>query len=113
MGGLGKRLIKWCGPCAKKHHVGAINLRHKKCEDCKVCLSAARGLSSRPPPAVLRSRRVQVIQPLWGLPAEGKARWCAGCAKVHQGARDIKSAVRARPEHAPARLPPAPCAAWS
>ena len=27
--------------------------------------------------------------PSFGLPAEGRARWCSGCAKAHAGARDL------------------------
>ena len=38
---------------------GAVNVVTKKCEGC--------GLK----------------QPHFGLPAEGKKRWCAGCAKRH------------------------------
>jgi hypothetical protein len=30
-------------------------------------------------------------QPSFGLPAEGKARWCGGCAKEHAGAEDVKN----------------------
>ena len=29
--------------------------------------------------------------PSFGLPAEGRRRWCGGCAKTHAGARDITS----------------------
>ena len=32
----------------------------------------------------------QVKQPNYGMPAEGKARWCAGCAKAYTGAVDVK-----------------------
>jgi hypothetical protein len=45
-----------------------VNLIHKKCEGC--------GLK----------------QPNFGLPAEGKKRrWCAGCAKGHAGAVDVRN----------------------
>ena len=37
----------------------------KKCEDC------------------------QLKQPSFGLPAEGRTRWCSGCAKAHAGAEDV------------------------
>ena len=30
-------------------------------------------------------------QSTFGLPAEGKKRWCAGCAKAHVGAVDVKN----------------------
>jgi hypothetical protein len=30
-------------------------------------------------------------QPKFGLPAEGKKRWCSGCAKAHAGAVDVVS----------------------
>ena len=30
-----------------------------------------------------------LTRPTFGLPAEGKKRWCAGCAKTHPGAQDI------------------------
>ena len=30
-------------------------------------------------------------QPSFGLPAEGRTRWCGGCAKAHAGARDVTS----------------------
>jgi hypothetical protein len=30
-------------------------------------------------------------RPSFGLPSEGKARWCAGCAKGHPGAADVVS----------------------
>ena len=30
-------------------------------------------------------------RPVFGLPAEGKARWCAGCARGHGGAQNLKS----------------------
>ena len=39
----------------------------KKCEDC------------------------QLKQPSFGLPAEGKKRWCSGCAKGHAGAVDVET----------------------
>jgi hypothetical protein len=32
-----------------------------------------------------------VKQPTFGLPAEGKKRWCGGCAKAHAGAVDVHS----------------------
>jgi hypothetical protein len=44
-----------------------VNVVSKKCEGC--------GLK----------------QPSFGLPAEGKRRWCGGCAKGHAGAVDIQS----------------------
>jgi hypothetical protein len=44
-----------------------VNVRNKKCEGC------------------------QLKQPAFGLPAEGKARWCSGCAKGHAGAMDATS----------------------
>ena len=31
----------------------------------------------------------QLKQPNFGLPAEGKVRWCSGCAKGHAGAVDL------------------------
>ena len=33
----------------------------------------------------------QLKQPSFGLPAEGKARWCSGCAKAHAGAVNVSS----------------------
>eukprot|EP01051_Picozoa_sp_SAG22_P008208 SAG22_NODE_612_length_8579_cov_3.684906_6_plen_47_part_00 len=33
-------------------------------------------------------------QPSYGLPAEGKKRWCAKCAKHHPGAVDVKNNKR-------------------
>jgi hypothetical protein len=42
--------------------VGAEDLKHKKCEDCQLKRSS------------------------YGLPSEGKKRWCWGCAKAHAGA---------------------------
>jgi hypothetical protein len=42
-----------------------VNINKKKCESC------------------------QLKRPNFGLPAEGKARWCSGCAKEHAGAVDI------------------------
>ena len=42
-----------------------MNVKNKKCEGC------------------------QLKVPSFGLPAEGKARWCSGCAKAHVGAADI------------------------
>jgi hypothetical protein len=42
-----------------------VDVKQKKCEDCKV------------------------KQPKFGLPAEGKSRWCSGCAKRHEGAVNI------------------------
>jgi hypothetical protein len=45
--------------------VGAEDVVHKRCEDCKV----------------ERSR--------FGLPAEETKRWCSGCAKAHAGAVDV------------------------
>ena len=44
-----------------------MNVRHKKCEGC--------GLK----------------QANFSLPAEGKARWCSGCAKGHAGAVDVNN----------------------
>jgi hypothetical protein len=45
--------------------VGAVNVVTKKCEEC------------------------QLKQPSFGLLAEGKTRWCSGCAKGHVGAVDV------------------------
>ena len=42
-----------------------MNVQSKMCDDC------------------------QLKQPSFGLPAEGKARWCSGCAKGHAGAEDV------------------------
>jgi hypothetical protein len=42
-----------------------VDLNSKKCEDCSLKL------------------------PSFGLPAEGKKRWCAGCAKAHAGAVSV------------------------
>ena len=46
---------------------GARDLMSKRCEDGKLKV------------------------PSFGLPAEGKVRWCAGCARGHGGAQDLKS----------------------
>jgi hypothetical protein len=51
-------------------HVGAVNVKSKKCEDCGP------------------------KQPNFGLPAEGKKQWCAGCAKGHVGAVDLRDKRR-------------------
>jgi hypothetical protein len=51
----------------KKKETKVVGVKSKKCEGC--------GLK----------------QPAYGLPAEGKRRWCAGCAKAHAGAVDVKS----------------------
>ena len=32
----------------------------------------------------------QLKRPIFGFLAEGKKRWCSGCAKAHTGAVDIK-----------------------
>ena len=32
----------------------------------------------------------QLKMPSFGLPAEGKERWCSGCAKTHEGAVNVK-----------------------
>jgi hypothetical protein len=42
-----------------------VDVKNKKCEDCELKL------------------------PTFGLPAEGKKRWCSGCAKAHAGAVDV------------------------
>ena len=41
--------------------------RHKMCEDCSM------------------------KQPSFGLPAEGKVRWCGGCAKAHAGVVNVNA----------------------
>ena len=41
-------------------------MKQKRCEDCKL------------------------KQLSFGLPAEGKARWCAGCARGHDGALNLR-----------------------
>jgi hypothetical protein len=46
-------------------HAGAVNIMNKKCEGC--------GLKA----------------PNFGLPSEGKKRWCFGCAKGHAGAVNV------------------------
>ena len=33
----------------------------------------------------------ELKQPSFGLPAEGKTRWCGGCAKGHAGAVNVAS----------------------
>jgi hypothetical protein len=48
-----------------KARVGAVDVVHKKCEDC--------GFN----------------RPSVGLATKGKIRWCAGCAKAHVGAVDV------------------------
>jgi hypothetical protein len=59
-------------------HAGAVTILNKKCEDCG--LNAAYfGLPSD------RGRSGPLASSL-GLPAEGKKRWCTGCAKGHKGA---------------------------
>jgi hypothetical protein len=47
-----------------------VNVKSKKCEDCGP------------------------KQPNFGLPAEGKKQWCAGCAKGHVGAVDLRDKRR-------------------
>ena len=44
-----------------------MNVSNKKCEAC--------GLKF----------------PIFGLPADGKARWCSGCATAHKGAENVVS----------------------
>ena len=44
---------------------GAVDWSGKKCEGC------------------------QLKRPTFGLPAEGKARWCGGCAKAHAKAAPL------------------------
>ena len=51
---------------------GAVNIMDKKCEGC--------GLKV----------------PSFGLPSEGKRRWCAGCAKAHAGAEHLKHTAGSR-----------------
>jgi hypothetical protein len=48
-------------PCSGGHGAVDIGNRNKKCEGCKL------------------------KRPTFGLPAEGKRRWCSGCAKAHAG----------------------------
>ena len=43
-----------------------VDVSNKKCEGCRLKV------------------------PSFGLLAEGKKRWCAGCAKAHTGAVDLK-----------------------
>jgi hypothetical protein len=33
----------------------------------------------------------QLVQASFGLPAEGKKRWCGGCAKAHAGSTNLNS----------------------
>ena len=81
---------RWCSGCAKvstsslfiistaiasdsahlasgcaKGHPGSVSFDNRKCEDCKLLI------------------------PSFGLPSEGKPRWCAACAKAHAGADDV------------------------
>jgi hypothetical protein len=51
----------------REGHAGAVNVVNKKCEGC------------------------QLKVPNFGVSAEGKARWCGGCAKGHAGAVDVVS----------------------
>ena len=54
--------MRWCSQCGKTNHPGSVDLVNKPCEDCKT-----------------KSRA-------WGLPSEGRKRWCAGCGVNHTGA---------------------------
>ena len=49
-----------------KAHAGVEDIKNKKCEEC------------------------QLKQPSFSLPAEGRTRWCGGCAKGHVGAVNIR-----------------------
>ena len=35
-----------------------------------------------------------LTQPRFGLPAEGRERWCSGCAKAHAGAQNMRSRLK-------------------
>ena len=54
-------------PGIARRRRAAADLRARTCEDCAL------------------------KQPSFGLPAEGRRRWCGGCAKAHAGTRDIAS----------------------
>jgi hypothetical protein len=43
--------------------------------------------------------------PVFGLPVEGKRRWCAGCAQGHAGAEDMNSKKKKKCEECGLKLP--------
>ena len=57
---------------------GAVDLKHK----------------SRAPQKRKKCESCELKRPCFGLPAEGKYRWCAGCAKAHTGAEDLMNMKR-------------------
>jgi hypothetical protein len=60
---------RWCGGCAKEWP-GAIDVVHKKCDDCK---------SKLPSFGLINTTEPKCRQP----------RWCSGCARRHPGAVDL------------------------
>jgi hypothetical protein len=60
---------RWCGPCHKEHAPTAVNVAHKKCEDCNEKMAG------------------------FTLPGSKTPRWCAQCSDKHPGAE-----MRGRPK---------------
>jgi hypothetical protein len=113
---------RWCTGCAVQH-TGALNIRNDKCEDCKVGPAPAQTRAStrflnilgasmaettmRPKHTIVRPNPAagQVKAPSMGLPGESGRRWCAGCAKDHPGAANLRR-KRKREESAGGREQP-------
>jgi hypothetical protein len=94
---------RWCSGCAKGH-AGAVDISHKKCEDCKVkyrtfglpaegknrwCSGCAKGHAGAVDVSHKKCEDCHLKVPTFGLPADGVARWCSGCAKGQAGVVDI------------------------
>ena len=60
-----ERKGRWCGPCAKAQHPGAIDVMNRKCQIC--------GLKS----------------PSFGMPSEHVRRWCRDCSVSQPGSVDL------------------------
>ena len=89
--------MRWCRVCSAEHP-GAVELKNRKmCEACglkrpthgfQTAAEAATGIPMPPPPGDLVAASAGTEE-FAGL-RKGKAarwRWCAGCAKDHEGAK--------------------------
>jgi hypothetical protein len=68
--------VRWCSGCAEAH-LGAVVLTRPKRKGRQGAVSVSRTGEACDKPSVV------------GFRAEGKRRWCAGCAKAHAGAVDL------------------------
>ena len=78
------------GPDGVEAYVAAmLQDRYKRCDQYVQAAEIAARRKKNWAEARKKCEDCQLKQPSFGLPAEGRTRWCSGCAKAHAGAEDV------------------------